>query len=212
MRDDITIIISAAGMGKRFGAGVPKALIDIDGMPLIVRQLELLSDCKDIRIVVGYKAEEVIQVVEKYRSDVTYLYNYDYETTGTAASFSKGLINSKDWVVALDGDLLVKPDDFEKILNYDGEVIGGCNPTTDNPVLMTIQGGKVREFSRERGTLEWTGLAKLRSDRLTPGNWHVYMMIEPLLPVDVLQISTKEIDTMNDYENALIWVRSGYKE
>lgn len=67
----------------------------------------------------------------------------------------------------------------------------------------------VIEFSRDRGTLEWTGLAKIRTDRLAPGDKHVYMMIEPLLPIKVKQIRTKEIDTQNDYENAVRWVENG---
>lgn len=35
-----TIIISSAGMGTRLKRGLSKALLDIDGKPLIVRQLE----------------------------------------------------------------------------------------------------------------------------------------------------------------------------
>ena len=38
--DNKTIIISCAGMGTRLGIGMTKALIDIDGKPLIIRQLE----------------------------------------------------------------------------------------------------------------------------------------------------------------------------
>lgn len=39
-----TIIISSAGTGTRLERGIPKALLDIDGRPLIIRQLELLRD------------------------------------------------------------------------------------------------------------------------------------------------------------------------
>lgn len=39
-----TIIISSAGTGTRLKRGIPKALLDIDGKPLIIRQLELLRD------------------------------------------------------------------------------------------------------------------------------------------------------------------------
>lgn len=198
-------------MGKRLGAGIPKALVDIDGKPLIIRQLEMLENYKNIKVVVGFQAEKVIEVVKNLREDVEFVYNNDYETTGTAASFSKGIANADEWVVAFDGDLLVNPDDLELLLNYPGEVIGGCVPTTDNPVLMTIKDGKVVSFSRNEGDLEWTGLAKLKKERLEAGDKHVYMMMEPILPIDVLKISTREIDTQQDYENALIWIRNGCK-
>ena len=42
-----TIVISCAGMGTRLGIGSTKALIDIDGKPLLIRQLELLKDYMD---------------------------------------------------------------------------------------------------------------------------------------------------------------------
>ena len=65
-----TIVISCAGMGTRLGIGTTKALIDIEGKPLILRQLELLKDFDDIRIVVGYQMEKVIEVVNNYRKDI----------------------------------------------------------------------------------------------------------------------------------------------
>ena len=77
---------------------------------------------------------------------------------------------------------------------------------------MTIRNGCVTEFSRERGELEWTGLAKLKTNRLSPGTKHVYMLIEPLMPIKVMKIRTKEIDTPHDYENAVKWVKNGYKD
>ena len=195
-KENTTVIISCAGMGTRLGIGMPKALVNVDGKPLIIRQLEMLQDCSDVRIIVGFQADKVIETVKSFRKDVMFAFNYDYRTTGTAASFSKGLTGARTYVVALDGDLLVRPDDLEWVLNAEEEVIGGTTPSTDNPVLMTLdREHRVIEFSRERGQLEWTGLAKMRTDRLTPGTGHVYQMLEPLLPIRAVEIHTKEIDT-----------------
>lgn len=210
--NDISIIISCAGMGTRLGIGTTKALVDIGGKPLIIRQLEMLEGYEDIRVVVGFQAERVIDVVKSYRKDIMFAFNYDYKSTGTAASFSKGIVGAKKYAVAFDGDLLVHPDDLKSFLSKEGEFVGGCIPTTDNPVLMTIKNNCVVDFSRDKGDLEWTGLAKLRTDHLVPGLGHVYQMIEPLMPVEVMQIRTKEIDTPNDYENAVAWVKNGYSE
>ena len=212
MKNNITIVISCAGKGTRLGIGTTKALVDIEGKPLILHQLEQLGEYDDIRIVVGYHAEEVIETVKKVRDDIKFVFNHDYETTGTADSFSKGMVGAREFVVAFDGDLLVNPDDLKAFLTYPGECVGGCIPTTDNPVLMTIRNGCVTEFSRERGELEWTGLAKLKTNRLSPGTKHVYMLIEPLMPIKVMKIRTKEIDTPHDYENAVKWVKNGYKD
>ena len=208
-----SIIISCAGMGTRLGIGTTKALIDINGKPLIIHQLENLPEDLDIRIVVGYQAERVMEVVKEYRKDVTFVFNHEYKTTGTGASFSKGLVGANEVVIALDGDLLVHPDDLHAFLALDYDCIGGCDPTTDNPVLMTIdENENVVEFSRERGSLEWTGLVQIEQAKLTPGTGHVYQMLEPVLPIKVMKIRTKEVDTPNDYENALAWVRNGYQD
>lgn len=209
---DTTIIISCAGMGKRLGFGKPKALIDIVGEPLIIRQLELMKKCDDIRIVVGYQAESIIRLVQTYRSDIQFVYNNDYKTTGTAASFSAALPGSREYVVAMDGDLLVNPYDFNFFLCCEGECVGGCIPTTDNPVLMEVDMGRVIQFSRERGVLEWTGLAKIKANKLSPQRGHVYQMIEPLLPIPVMKMRTREIDTMHDYDNAIKWFLNHYND
>ena len=88
-KENTTVIISCAGMGTRLGIGMPKALVNVDGKPLIIRQLEMLQDCSDVRIIVGFQADKVIETVKSFRKDVMFAFNYDYRTTGTAASFSK---------------------------------------------------------------------------------------------------------------------------
>ncbi len=69
-----TVIISCAGMGNRLGLGTTKALVEIDGKPLIVRHLEMLKGETDIRVVVGYQAEKIINVVRQYRKDALFVF------------------------------------------------------------------------------------------------------------------------------------------
>ena len=191
-----TIVISCAGMGTRLGVNTTKALIDIDGVPLIIRQLQQLEDYDDIRIVVGYQADKVIDIVTQYRKDIMFVFNHDYRDTGTGASLSLGMKYAREYVVALDGDLLVNPNDFHKILTYPGSCIGGTNPSTDNPVLMSTTKLKdmtyVESFSRQQGDYEWTGLMKIKASKLKAGVGHVYQLVEELLPLEMLYIRTKE--------------------
>lgn len=210
-----TIVISCAGMGLRLGAGMPKCLIDVAGKPLIIRQLECLDECDDVRVVVGFQAERVIETVQRYRRDVLFAFNPNYKTTGTAASFSIGMRQSPPlkFTVALDGDLLVHPEDFSAFLLEDRQLVGGCAPGTDNPVLMTLDDKDcVVKFSRDTGSLEWTGLAQIFSNRLEKGTGHVYQLLEPLMPLKVMKIRTREIDTENDYNNAVRWIQNNYKD
>lgn len=216
MKKNVSIVISAAGMGTRLGLGCTKALVEIEGKTLIERQLEILKDYDDIRVVVGYQAEKVIEVVNSIRKDVMFVFNHDYRNTGTGASFSLGAQHGREYVVALDGDLLVNPEDLIKAIEYEGSCVGGTTPSTDNPWTMPtkmIRGVEnVVGFSKEEGEYEWTGLAKIRNDQLQPGTGHVFHLIEPLLPLPMIFIRTKEIDTVDDYERAVKWVRNGYED
>ena len=76
-----TIIISCAGMGNRLGLSTTKALVEVEGKPLIVRHLEMLDKETDIRVVVGYQAEKVIETIRKYRNDVVFVFNHDFRNT-----------------------------------------------------------------------------------------------------------------------------------
>ena len=37
-------------------------------------------------------------------------------------------------------------------------------------------------------------------------------MLESVLPIEMEYIRTRESDTMNDYENAVKWIKNGYND
>ncbi len=209
-----TVIISCAGMGNRLGLGTTKALVEVDGKPLIVRHLEMLQEEKDIRVVVGYQAQKVIDVVRKYRDDVMFVFNHRFRDTGSGASVALAARYAEEFILSLDGDLLVHPADMGKILGCSHEFVSGGTPGTDEPwLLQTYQeSGKeyVSAFSKEEGSYEWNGITQMKSEKMTGGTGHVFQLIEPYLPVPFLEIRTREIDTINDYERAITWVKNGF--
>ena len=209
-----TVIISCAGMGNRLGLGSTKALVDIDGKPLIIRHLEMLEEERDIRVVVGYQAEKVIDVVRKYREDILFVFNRRYRETGTGASVALAARYANQYVLSLDGDLLVHPEDMEKILACDHEFISGGVPGTDDPWMLQTYEENGREyvssFSKNIGTYEWTGVTQMKSQKMQNGTGHVFQMLEPYLPVPFLELRTREIDTVNDYERAVAWVKNKF--
>lgn len=207
-----TIIISCAGRGTRLGLNMPKALVEIEGKPMIIRTLEQLNECDDVRVIVGYKAQEVIDVVTSYRKNVKFVFNHDYMNNGTGASVSLGMKNSdKEFILTIDGDIIIHPEDFKKILNINDEFIGVCKKTTDNPVLTKTNDGKVISFSREEGEYEWTGVSLTKNGHMKPGDQHLYYMLIDMLPMNYELIRQKEVDTPNDLEEAKKWITNGYK-
>lgn len=210
-----TIIIGCAGMGNRLGLGTTKALIEIDGKPLIIHHLQHLDAEKDIRVVVGYQAEKVIRVVNEYRKDIMFVFNHDYKTTGTGASVALASKFANEYILSLDGDLLVHPCDMKKILSCKNEFVGGNPIASDDPwMLQTYIEDNVeyvKSFSKKEGNFEWNGITQMKSTKMLNGRGHVFQLIEPNLPVRFMNIRTREIDTISDYERAVEWVENGYK-
>lgn len=207
-----TVVISCAGMGKRLGLGTSKCLVDVAGTPLIIRNLKMLDDIDDVRVVVGFQAEKVIECVTNYRKDVTFVFNHDFARTNTGDSVKLAAQNANEYILTIDGDLLVHPDDMKKILAAEGEFVGVTKPGTDNPVLTDIDGELVTGFSREHGSFEWTGVTQIKTSKILNGSGHTYQLVEPYLPMPYMFLRTKEIDTPNDYENAVRWVKAGYSD
>ena len=211
-----TVIISCAGMGNRLGLGTTKALVEVEGKPLIMHHLEKLKDESDIRVVVGYQAEKVINVVRKYRKDVVFVFNHNYRETGTGASVALASQYANEYILSLDGDLIIHPDDMKKILECDHEFVSGGIPDTDEPwMLQTYKDdGKefVSAFSKNIGNYEWNGITQMKSAKIKNGQGHVFQIIEPYLPIPFLELRTREIDTVNDYERAVEIGRASCRE
>lgn len=207
-----TIVIGCAGAGTRLGWGIPKALIEVAGKSLLTRHLENLRDEEDIRIVVGYQAEKVIACAKNFRDDIKIVYNYDYLSTGTGASVTLAAVDANEYILNLDGDLIVHPEDMKIILSYPGEFVSGGKVTTEDPWFVQTMIKEETEyaigFTKQEGTHEWNGIAQMRKSRLRPGKGHVFQMVEPYLPVPYLSARTREIDTISDYNNVIEAIRN----
>ena len=158
------MVVNCAGEGRRLGLGKTKALVSVLDEPLISWHLRMLRDVDDVVVVVGHQAEDVISVVSEARRDVAFAINHEYATTGTAASLALGCRGARGDVISLDGDLLVHPEDFRRLLDAAGPCLGVAPPNTTDAVLTTVeQRDGVRSataFSREGEGLEWTGLLR----------------------------------------------------
>jgi HAD superfamily phosphoserine phosphatase-like hydrolase len=204
-----SLVLSCAGIGSRLGLGKTKALIDIEGKPLIYWQLEQFADIKDIRIVIGFQANDVIKTVLKKRKDLIFVYNHNYFSTKTGASFYLGARHGNKYSIAWDGDLLVHPKDIDRCLNYEGEFIGCSKTITDDAVLASVdENNNVISFSRKVGDYEWSGPACLKREHIKFVSNHVYHLIEEYLPLAALIVEAQDIDTYEDYLKAIEFIKS----
>lgn len=196
-----SVVISCAGIGSRLGLGLTKALVQINGRSLISWQLELFRDVEDLRIVVGFQANDIIEEVRKYRDDVTFVFNHRYFETKTGASFFLGARHANEYILEWDGDLLVHPDDVKSILETEGEFLCYSDKTSDDAVFVKVDElGNVLSFSREYGDYEWTGPACMSKKNLAYSSQNVFNMFEPLLPMRGIKVRAYDIDTYDDYQ------------
>ena len=204
-----SVVISCAGIGSRLGLATTKALVEIDGLTVIARQLKSLESIQDIRVVVGYQAGDVINEVRRYRPDAIFCYNHEYFTTKTGASFYIGARHGNEYAIEIDGDLLIHPDDMKMLLEQDGEWIAYSDISSEDAMFVRVDSeGNVLSFSTEKGDYEWTGPACIRKDKLRYGSGHVFNMLEPSLPMRGIKIRACDIDTYDDYVRASELVRS----
>lgn len=203
---DVTIIICCAGMGS-------KALTNVLGKPIIIRQLELLKEYDDVRIVIGLHAESLIEVVTKYRKDVMFAFNRDYINNGLGTSISKGMINCRQYVVAMNGDILVEPKDFLSFLEYPSSCICGTKSVSNTNLYLKVNNdGQVYSFCDERTDVEWCGINKFESQKTVKSQGRFTEMLDSLLPLPLLNIRARKIESPEDYEKMAIWIESGYSD
>lgn len=210
------VIISCAGLGSRLGLNKPKCLVEIGGYCLIDYQLELLKDIPDIRIVVGFMEEELIEHVRRINPNVTFIRNPDYHSTSNAYSLYLATHMLKNPFLIIDGDLLIEQKSFLHFLDgIDGSqsIIGITPAKTEEAVFVVLNDEKqVIGFQRHPKTaFEWSGIAYLKDIKIDKGGKYVFSEIEASLPVAAEVINCFEIDTPEDMDIAIKGFKSlGY--
>lgn len=202
-------VISAAGMGSRLGMNMPKCLVDIGDKKIIDYQLELLKDVEDVRIVVGFMEEKVIDYVRKIRDNVIFVRNPDYRTTTNSYSVYLATHNLIEPFLSIDGDLLIEESSFNNFISHcDGteSIIGITKSKTEEAVFTRLdeQGSYITEFFRQPvQPFEWSGIAYIKDIKIMQNGGYLYRELEKHLPLKAIEIDCYEIDTPEDLSLAV---------
>ncbi|MCH8902575.1 MAG: NTP transferase domain-containing protein [Bacteroidetes bacterium] len=96
----IFAIILAAGKGTRMNTSLPKALVQLNGIPIIQHLIESLGEAgiEDIIVVIGHESEQIKKVLGK-----KFRYAEQVEQKGTAHA----VMQTKKMVTTTDRDVLV---------------------------------------------------------------------------------------------------------
>lgn len=202
-------VIAAAGVGSRLGLGRTKCLLEINHKPLIAYLLKLLEDVEDVRIVVGFQEQEVIDTVLRYRRDVTFVRNPEYLSTSTLTSYWLGGQGIEENCLFMDADIIFDPYSFMQFKNFcagnhQDNVIGITQTKTHDAVCVSLDNDRVINFSREHTTnYEWANLCFINPGLLASAGDSVFQQLTKYLPLTAREIISFEIDTKGDMEQAM---------
>ena len=109
MKNNIKIVIPAAGAGKRLFPHTftkPKPMVYIAGKPIIGHILERMKDLQpeEIILVVGYRKEQITSYVDEHYSDVFNIRYVDQEEQlglGHSIYVARDAIGDSDIMIAL---------------------------------------------------------------------------------------------------------------
>lgn len=211
-------VIAAAGMGNRLHRGLPKTLVEVKGRSILSYQLALLQEIPHVRIVVGYHAEEVVELAKKLRPDIEIILNQDFATTNTLQSYYLGTKDLHEPFLLLDGDIIPQKESLRAFLEQaQGETtIGIALVNSEDAVFVHLDENRcVASFSRtEKSQYEWSNIAVVDPKLLAYKNIYVYEQLSAFLPLRACTVDRLEIDTPNDIqyvETVLSDPKSGYQ-
>lgn len=201
-------IISMAGLGSRLGFNMTKGLVKVGEKRIIDYQLELLEEINDVRIVIGFQEEKVMEHVRKIRDDVTFVRNPDFKTTSTTHSIHLASKDLKDPYIIMDGDIIINKKDFKNFLNNcnNKSIICITPSKTEEAVFVSINknSNTIESFQRSpQSKYEWTGIAYLNNIWLDKNQKYVYKDLENYYPLNYFILDCYEIDTESDLEIAI---------
>jgi choline kinase len=223
-------IILAAGIGRRLlplTENKPKALIEVDGKPLLYYQIEYIHqkiDLKDVYIVSGHCSK----LIENFISTCTIIENQKYNNTNNIYSMwlMKDII--KEDFVLLNSDVLFHEKILEKIIKSNFEnaiVVDDYKKLGEEEMKVILNNNKLVEISKyinpKKATGEYIGISKFsengaeilfdKIDELIKqgkvNEWYEKAFAEIVNDLSIYGVSTDglpwiEIDDFTDLKNA----------
>ena len=117
------VVLLAAGKGTRMGRGdLVKVCFEIDSVPAINRQIALFKRLRFRRflIVVGSRADQVVETVSKEHSGIFYVHQEPQLGTGHAAKIAAEALQTigyRDYVLVTMGDKYLEPGAIEALVD-----------------------------------------------------------------------------------------------
>ena len=220
---DLSVIIPAAGMGRRMKSYGPKGLISLNGPSVLERQLKIIWKIypkADITIVAGFQADLINERIRK-KYPVRIVRNTEYEDTNVARSLFLGLESSlNNHALIVYGDLVFNSAALKGLVGKGSKVVVDSDKDIrDEEVGVLFNEETVTNFSYAIDK-KWCQIAYLArkemslfediSSKKDHDRWFGYEVLNEVieqggsfLPVEQSGMKIAEIDTPRDLRQAL---------
>lgn len=150
-------LILAAGMGTRLRPltnSKPKCLVEVNGEPIIFRQIENLekNGIKNITIITGYKSDMLKYILEERYSFINIIVNPNYETTNNmySAYLAKDDYYEKNFLL-INGDVYFDDIVVNELLKqkYDNSIIIEKGEYNKESMKVRYNKTRIEEISKE---------------------------------------------------------------
>lgn len=200
-------VISCAGLGSRLGVNTPKCLVELKGHRLIDYLLPQLDAVEDVRVVVGFKEQEVMDHIAAVREDAVFVRNANYAFTTNCHSVHLASHDLSEPFLIIDGDLVIEPESLKTFFETirEGEsLIGITKAKTTEAVFVDLDEQEHIIGFRRNPPLEyeWCGVAYLDNIPINPTSKFIYHDLARYMPLKSQRIKCLEIDTPEDLDLA----------
>lgn len=115
-----SVVIPAAGYDPDFERK-PKALLDVNGKPVLERQIEAIrrAGLSDVTVITGYESEEF----DNLNNDVKWRRNERYNETGNLESILRAGEAINGEFVTIFSDILFEPGILKRLVGADGDIV-----------------------------------------------------------------------------------------
>lgn len=229
-------ILMAAGVGSRISRSVnkPKSTLEVDGVPLITRTVDmLLSKGIEVAVVVGFKSDDVRKALEG--RDVHFYENPFFRVTNSMASlwFARDFLCDDDLILA-NADVFWGEGIYESLMSDEDDIamLADVSRASVGDYFFKVKDGLLVSYGKdllpEDRDTEYVGMAKLKRDIVPRFRsnleemvrqerydlWWENVLYEHIseMPVHIKDVSDyfwAEIDYIDDYERILEYLRTG---
>ena len=229
-------ILMAAGVGSRISRAVrkPKSTLDVGGVPLIARTVDMLiSHGVEVAVVTGFRSEDVREALDG--RDVRFFFNPFYRVTNSMASlwFAREFLEGDDIILA-NADVFWGEGMYSDLESdtHDVVMLGDESRVDVGDYFFKVEDGLIKGFGKELDriprTTEYVGIARISGDLVPEFRhrledlveaerydlWWENVLYENIdkTPVHVRDMSDffwAEIDYIDDYQRILNYIRTG---